>query len=199
MTRIEVMKKPDSYGSILILAILILFVLMLATVYKINSSKDTSMSDMPMPKQHGFVVPPSKSSKPLYILSSKETAQLYIKNGADADAYGQKIKKFANFLEKIGYQTILLPISKLQTLHHDDVAFVLDTQVLTENNKKMISTFVKNGGALFFNFLAGFTDVNGAYSGEGFVQSITNLKLSEKGFATFGEGLSVTPKILSPF
>jgi len=199
MTRTHVMKKPDSYGSILILAVLILFGLMSATLYKLNSSKEASMSDMPMPKQHGFVVPPSKSAKQLYILSSKETAQLYIKNGADAEAYGQKVKKFADFLQKVGYQTTILPISKLATLGSEDVAFVLDAQVLTSTNQSEMRDFVKNGGSLFFNFLSGFTDENGAYSGEKFVQSITGLKLSQKGFATFSEGLSVTPKILSPF
>ncbi len=199
MTRTHVMKRPDSYGSILILAVLILFALMLGTVYKINASKDASMENIPMSKQHGFVVPPSKRDKQLYILSSKETAQLYIKNGADAEAYGQKVRKFADFLENIGYKTTLLPLSKLPTLGENDVAFVLDAQVLTPNNKKDIKQFIQNGGALFFNFLAGYTDEHSAYLGEGFVESITGLKLSEKGFATFGEGLSVTAKILSPF
>jgi peptidoglycan/xylan/chitin deacetylase (PgdA/CDA1 family) len=193
------MKKPDSYGSMLILAILILFALMIGTVYKINASKDTSIENMPIPKQHGFVVPPSKRDKKLYIVSSKETAQLYIKNGADADTYGQKIRKFSDFLENIGYKTTLLPLSKLSTLDKNSVVFVLDAQVLTQKNKNEIKQFVKNGGALFFNFLAGYTDEDGAYQAEGFVESMTGLHLSEKGFATFGEGLSVTPKILSPF
>jgi len=198
--RIETMKKPDSYGSVLILVVLLLFGLMLGTLYKLNQQSDKiTYTAPPAKKQYGFMVDPSQRNQHITILSSKKTAEFYMQNGSSVEEYSQKIRKFSEFINEIGYKTTILPIEKLSTLDKDAIAFVVDAQVISGKNKKLIQDFVRNGGALFFNFLAGFTDEKGAYLAEKFVKSITNLALSEKGFASFPDGLSITPKILSPF
>ncbi len=197
--RIETMKRPDTYGSVLILAVLVLFGLMLGTLYKINKTNVQEVYTPTVQKQHGFMVPEALRKQEIVILSSKKTAEFYINNGSSAEAYSEKIRQFAATIDAIGYKTTILPINKLNTLDKNALVFVIDAQVLGDKNKKEIRTFVKQGGSLFFNFLAGFTDASGNYTGEEFVKSITNLTLSEKGFASFKEGLSLTPKILSPF
>ena len=198
--RIETMKKPDTYGSVLVLGILVLFGLMLGTLYKINQTKEKAVYNAPsIQKQHGFVVPAEVSKEEIFILTSKKTAQYYMHNGSSAEAYKEKIRQFTKLVNAIGYKTTVLPINKLHTLDKKEVVFLLDAQALSDQNKEDLRTFVKEGGSLFFNFLAGFTDESGQYKAEKFVKSITSLNLSEKGFASFKEGLSLTPKILSPF
>ncbi len=194
------MKKPDTYGSVLILAVLVLFGLMLGTLYKINKTNVHEVyTSATVQKQHGFMVPAVLRKQEIFILSSKKTAEFYIDNGASAEAYSEKIRQFAASINAIGYKTTILPMNKLNTLDKHALVFVVDAQVLSKKNQKEIRAFVKQGGSLFFNFLAGFTDELGNYTAEKFVHSITKLSLSEKGFASFKEGLSLTPKILSPF
>ncbi len=197
--RIVAMKKPDTYGSVLVFAVLVLFGLMLGTIYKIKQTKEEVYTAPPVQKQYGFMVPMELRKQEVVILTSKKTAEFYINNGSSAQAYSENIRQFASTIEEIGYKTTILPIDKLNTLDKNALVFVVDAQVLEDKNKKEIRAFVKSGGSLFFNFLAGFTDVSGTYIGETFVKSITHLSLSEKGFASFKEGLSLTPKILSPF
>jgi peptidoglycan/xylan/chitin deacetylase (PgdA/CDA1 family) len=192
------MKKPDSYGGILILAVIVLFAFMMATVYKINQQQE-QVSLPTTQKQHGFMVPPYATTKKIYIASSKLTAAFFNEHGSSAEAYGKAVKKFGSFLEEIGYKSEILPVDQITTLKEGDILFLLDTQVLSEKNREDIVNFVNKGGALFFNFTSGFTDENGKYVGEKFVKKMTGLHLSEKGFAAFKEGLSVTAKILSPF
>ncbi len=195
------MKKPDTYGSVLILAVLVLFALMLGTLYKINqtSSANEHYSKPTVEKQHGFMVPPSLRKEKIVILSSKKTAQYYMHQGLAVDAYSEKIRKFSNLIDDLGYKAKIMPLDKLDTLDKDTLAFVLDAQVLSEKNREDMRHFISKGGSLFFNFLAGFRDEGGKYRAEKFVASITNLHLSKKGFAAFKEGLSLTPKLLSPF
>jgi len=197
--RIETMKKPDRYGAVLIFAVLVLFALMLGTLYKINQQKEDIAYTPSTVKQHGFIVPPMATTKKIVLLSSRQTAQFYMQNGSSVDAYSQKIKKFSSLLSETGYKTTILPMEKVTTLDKDSIAFVLDAQVISQKHKEALRAFVQDGGSLFFNFLAGFTDEKGVYKGEGFVKQITHLNLSQKGFASFNQGLSITPKILSPF
>ena len=197
--RIETMKRPDSYGAVLIFAVLVLFALMLGVLYKINQNKENVATSPTGVKQHGFIVPPMAREKKIVLLSSQETAGFYAKNGSSVDAYSKKIKQFASLLNDTGYKTDIVPIEKIDSIDSESIVFVLDAQVISPKNQEAIISFVKRGGALFFNFLAGFTDDKGDFKGEGFVKKITHLNLSDKGFASFNEGLSITPKILSPF
>jgi peptidoglycan/xylan/chitin deacetylase (PgdA/CDA1 family) len=192
------MKKPDSYGGILILAVIVLFAFMMATVYKINQQKEQMIVPTTQ-KQHGFMVPPYAAQKEIYIASSKLTAAFFNQHGSSAESYGKAVKKFGSFLEEIGYKTKILPVEKIASLSSGDILFLLDTQVLSKKNREDILHFVEQGGALFFNFTSGFNDEDGNYVAEKFVEKMTGLHLSEKGFAAFKEGLSVTTKILSPF
>ncbi len=200
MMRSEAMKKPDFYAGGLVLAVIVLFALMIGTVYKINTQKEAESlgQGSTIQKKQGFLVPPYKRDRALYIITSRDTAQLYMKNGVSVDMYTQKIKKFTAFLEEMGYSTKTLSINDLSRLKKGDVAFILDAQVLTSKNQSDIYAFVQGGGNLFFNFLAGFSDKQGNYMAEKFVNHITGLQLSEKGFGTFKEGLSATAKMLSP-
>jgi len=193
------MKKPDRYGVVLIFSVLVLFAMMSGVVHKINQQKEDIAYLPSTVKQQGFTVPPMATKKKIVLLSSRQTAEFYIQNGSSVDAYSQKIKNFSSLLSETGYKTTILPMEKVTTLDKDSIAFVLDAQVISQKHKEALRAFVENGGSLFFNFLAGFTDEKGAYKGEGFVNQITHLNLSQKGFAFFNEGLSITPKILSPF
>ncbi len=196
--RMEVMKKQDNYGSALIISVLVLFGLMLGVLYKIQQSKEEEVIPT-IKKHHGFMVPPTDRSEKLYILSSKETAKFYMQHGSFAEEYAKKVRDFSDFLSSIGYQTEIVPMGKVTTLKKDAIAFVVDAQVLSAKDKSAIKHFIQNGGKLFFNFIAGFTDEKGKYQGDSFVKSITKLTLSPKGFASFKEGLSLTPKLLSAF
>jgi len=201
--KVRTMKQADKYGSVLILAVLVLFALMLGIVYKINKTNKTHLytdKGASQTKQFGFMVPPSATKRSIVIINSRATASYYAANGSSITAYSQKIKNFADLVSSMGYKTRILPIEKLSTVKDDELLFVLDAQVLSEKNKNDILAFVKHGGSLFFNAMAGFRDEKGLFKAESFVHEITNLTLSPKGFASFkDQGLSVTVKILSAF
>lgn len=185
--------ERDSYAGKLVLSILVLFALMIAIMYKIQNSD-------PLPKNNGFVVP-APTHQTIYILSSKDSAALYAKNGLSAEAYANKLKHFAKFLEKLGYKTKIIPASKIGKLPQHAVLLAVDAPALSAKTKESLKSFLSNGGNLFFNFTTGFSDNKGHYIGDKFVHDITGLSLSKRlGFVSFrGDGaLFMTPKMLSP-
>lgn len=188
-------RKTDSYAGKLVLSILALFALMIAIMYKIQSND-------PLPAHNGFVVT-TPAHKTLYLLSSKNSALLYAKNGASAEAYADKLKRFARFLEGVGYRTEIIPASKVTTLPEEATLMAVDAPALSDKTKEAIKTFVRNGGSLFFNFTTGYSDAKGTYLGDRFIREITGLTLNPKrGFLSFkGEDTSMfaTLKMLSPF
>ncbi len=187
-------KPHDNYASRLILSILVLFALMVAIMYKIQQND-------PLPKNNGFV-PPVTTHKVLYILSSRSSAVLYGKNGVSAEAYAAKLKRFAAFLNKMGYRTKIIPESKVASLSGDAILLAVDAPALSDKTKARLKTFMQNGGSLFFNFTTGYSDQKGDYIGDRFVHEITGLRLSPRvGFLAFkGDGaLFMTTKMLSPF
>ena len=198
--RAETMKK-DKYGSMLIMAVLVLFVLMMGTLHKINQEKEALAyaHQKETAKQHGFVVPPLSQEVEINILSSAATASYYANNGSSMEVYQQRLVDFGDFLRSIGYKSKMVPVEKLSTIAKKSVLFVLDMQVMSEKNRVALKKFVAEGGAIFFNFMSGFNDENGKYQAEKFVNEITTLSLSKKGFARFKDGLTITPKLLSAF
>ena len=190
-------QTKDTYGNKLVLSILILFMLMIAIMYKIHNST-------PSTQNNGFIAP-APSVRTIYILSSKPSALLYAKNGTSPEVFISKLKKFSSFLESIGYKTKITPASEIDSLPKKSVLFVIDSPALKDTTKTQLKTYIQNGGSLFFNFTAGFSDESGNYLGDRFVHEITGLALSKRfGFASFksddgSNSLFMTPKMLSPF
>jgi peptidoglycan/xylan/chitin deacetylase (PgdA/CDA1 family) len=201
--RVNVMKKTDKYGSVLLVAVLVLFALMMGTVYKIKQQKaaeaENALASSTKIKIPAFIPPALAQKHDIVIIDSRASAQYFAKHGGSIEAYSARIKQFEAFIHDMGYTTTILPIEKLHEVSKQSVVFLLDAQVLSAQNKEEIKTFVKDGGALFFNFLAGFDDTSGKYVAEKFVKDITTLQLSSKGFGHFKTGLSATLKLLSPF
>jgi peptidoglycan/xylan/chitin deacetylase (PgdA/CDA1 family) len=186
-------QEHDSYAGKLILSILVLFALMIAIMYKIQNGE-------PLPKNNGFVVP-APTHETIYILSSKDSAELYAKNGLSSEEYAAKLKRFAKHLKKIGYKTKIISSSKIGKLPQHAVLLAVDAPALSQTAKDRIKRFLSNGGNLFFNFTTGYSDSKGHYIGDKFVHEITGLNLSKRlGFVSFkGDGaLFMTPKMLSP-
>ncbi len=191
---ISYIEQKDTYGSKLILSILVLFALMAVIMYKIQNN-------LPNTQNNGFVIT-QPSTKKIYLLSSKASALLYAKNGSSIEEYKNKIKTFSKLLTSIGYEVKILPANKIETLKSNSLLFVIDSAALSEKYKNEIKTFVKEGGSLFFNFTTGFSDENGKYIGDDFVHDITGLKLNKRlGFVSFkGSNTTyMTQKLLSPF
>ncbi len=194
MNNIAHIRQKDTYGSKLILSILVLFALMAVIMYKIQNN-------LPQPQNNGFIVT-KPQTKTIYLLSSKASALLYAKNGSSTDEYKNKIKTFSNLLTSIGYDVKILPANRLDSLKNDSLLFVIDALALSANHKKRIKTFIKNGGKLFFNFTTGFSDENGKYVGDSFIHEITGLRLNKRlGFVSFkgDDAPYMTQKLLSPF
>lgn len=187
-------KPKDSYAGRLLLSILVLFGLMVAVMYKIQHND-------PMPQHNGFVLT-APTNQTLYILSSKSSALLYAKSGVSPEQYAEKLKRFSKFLQDIGYKTKIIPETKIDTLPKEAILFAVDTPAMSAKTEKRLKNFLKEGGNLFFNFTAGYSDDKGVYRGDHFVREITGLKLSPKhGFISFkGDGaLFATTKMVSPF
>ncbi len=194
MNQAVLTKTSDTYAGRLILSILLLFALMVAIMYKIQKHD-------PLPAHNGFVVT-APTHKPLYILSSKHSALLYAKNGISAEAYADKLKRFASFLEETGFKTKIISESKIASLPEDAILLAVDAPALSQKTKEQIRTFVKKGGSLFFNFTTGYSDAKGDYLGDRFTKSITGLTLNpHRGFLSFkGDGtIFGTLRMLSPF
>ncbi len=190
-------KPRDRYGASLIFSILGLFALMMYILFKLQSSE-------PAPSHNnGFIVPPV-THKTIYLMTSKPSALLYAKSGHSLEEYTSKIKQFAKLIHSLGYTTKLVPSSELSSLPKAAILFIVDAPAMTQETKKAVKSFVQNGGNLFFNFTAGYSDENGKYLGSTFVHTLTGLSLNKRlGFVTFkdekGNGsLFVTPKLLSP-
>ncbi len=187
-------EQKDTYGSKLVLSILVLFAMMAAIMYKIQNN-------LPQNQNNGFVIT-QPSTKRIYLLSSKASALLYAKNGSSIQEYKKKIKTFSKMLSSIGYEVKILPANKLNTLKTDSLLFIVDSPALSDEYKEEIKDFVKEGGKLFFNFTTGFSDEDGNYIGDDFVHDITGLRLSKRmGFVSFkgDDAPYMTQKLLSPF
>ena len=193
-TIVMMQKNKDTYGSKLILSILILFALMLMMMYKIQAKQ-------PVTPNHSFVVSsPAKTT--IYLLKSKASALFYVNNGISTQEYTKKIKRFSSLLKSMHYDVKSIEENKLDTLSTDALLFLVDAPALSQKSKTQIKKFIKNGGKLFFNFTSGFSDAKGKYLGDTFLHQLTGLTLSKHtGFATFKEnhGLFMTQKLLSPF
>ncbi len=194
---ISYIKPRDSYGASLIFSLLGLFALMMLILFKMQNSE-------PAPSQNnGFMIPPS-SSKTIYLLTSKPSALLYVKSGHSLEEYTSKVKTFANFIQSLGYKTLMTTPEEIDSLPKDAILFAVDAPALSDKTKKRLYEFTQNGGNLFFNFTTGFSDDKGNYLGDAFTHKVTGLHLSKRlGFISFknkNEGsLFVTPKLLSPF
>jgi len=190
-------KPRDKYGASLIFSILGLFALMMFILFKLQNSE-------PAPSQHNSFIVPPVTHKPIYLMTSKPSALLYAKSGHSLEEYTAKIKQFAKLIHSLGYTTQLIPSSKLSSLPKDAILFIVDAPAMTQNTKNAIKSFVQNGGNLFFNFTAGYSDEHGNYLGSTFVHALTGLSLNKRlGFVTFKDeknngSLFVTPKLLSP-
>ncbi len=193
------LKKKDNYTSILLVTILVLFLVMLGTFYKIKEVRAKQNLLLQNDETNGFVLPPNMTKKPIYLCTSKYTASYYMRNGLSKEDYVNHINKFVLLLSSIGYNTNIVPLSQITSLDKNSIVFLLDAQSLSEDNKKDIKRFVQNGGALFFNYISGYRDGNGKYRADKFVNSITGLSLTKRGFAEFKGGLNITLKLLSPF
>jgi len=190
-------KKSDLYGFVLLILILVITAVMSLAF---NQIKDKSMeSSTPVIQSHlTFRAPTYLQNQKIYILSSSDTASFYSKHGSSAQNYAKSIKNFEIFLSKIGFDVSIVSIDSISSLPPESLLFLLDAQVLSNQDKNSLLNFIEEGGSLFFNFTAGFNDTNNDYLGDNFVSKITKLKLSPKGFAQFKSGLSFTPRLLSP-
>ena len=193
------LKRKDNYTLILIVTILVLFLAMLGTFYKIKEARGEQNLLLQKDETNGFMLPPSMTKKPIYLCTSKYTANYYMKNGLSKEDYVDHINKFAKLLSSLGYTTNIVPLSQITSLDKNSIVFLLDAQSLSDENKKDIKKFIKNGGSFFFNYISGYRDDDGNYKADKFVKSITGLSLTKRGFAEFKGGLNITLKLLSPF
>jgi peptidoglycan/xylan/chitin deacetylase (PgdA/CDA1 family) len=190
-------KKSDLYGYILFVLILAITAVISVAFNQIN---DKSLnSSTPVSKSNlTFHAPLYLKDQKVYLISSSNTASFYAKHGSSAQNYAKSIKNFGLFLSKIGFDTSIVSIDSIHSLPPKSILFLLDAQVLSDQEKKDLLSFLENGGSIFFNFTSGFNNTKDQYTGDSFVSQITKLKLSPKGFAQFKSGLSFTPRLLSP-
>ena len=182
-------KKKDNYELKILLLTAILFFLMSFVVFKIWQMEPKGQN----------VVAPITLDKPIYILKSYSTALVNQKNGLNASGYNSKLQLFNRFIISLGYKTKYLQEDEISSLEKEDILFVVDAVALSIDAKKSIKIFVENGGNLFFNFTAGYSDEKGEYLGDDFVSQITKLHLSkEKNFIEFKDGIFITQRLLSP-
>ncbi len=180
--------KKDNYGLKMLLMIALLLTVMATMFYQIQQKKPTSQNH----------VLPIKKAETIYLLKSYATALTYHKNGLAKDKYSQRLGQFDNFITSLGYESRQIQEDEIKSLKKDDILFVIDALSLSKTTKEDIKKFVRDGGNLFFNFTAGFSDENGKYIGEDFVSEITKLKLSpKKKFVTFSEGTFLTQRVFS--
>ncbi len=193
------LKKKDNYSLILLVIIILLFIAMLGTFHKIEKVRAEQNLLIQKDKINSFVLPPNEVKKTIYLCTSKYTASYFITNGEGKEEYVSHINQFDKFLSSIGYSTKIIPLSQINSLDKNSIVFLLDAQSLSEDNKRDIKRFIQKGGSLFFNFISGYRDEYGRYQADKFVNSITGLTLTKRGFAEFKGGLNITLKILSPF
>ena len=181
--------KKDNYGLKMLLTIGVLFSIMAFMFNKIQQKEPITPS---------FAIP-VVTNKPIHILKSYATAVTYQKNGLDKSQYTLKLEQFDKYIKSLGYKTKFIQEEKVGTLSKDAILFIPDAIALSSGAKKMIKSFVTNGGNLFFNNSSGFSDEKGTYIGDSFVKDITKLEISKnQNFANFKESIFLTQRLLSP-
>ena len=181
--------KKDNYGLKMLLTIGVLFSIMAFMFNKIQQKEPITPS---------FAIP-VVTNKPIHILKSYATAVTYQKNGLDKNQYILKLEQFDKYIKSLGYKTKFIQEEKVGTLSKDAILFIPDAIALSSGAKKMIKSFVTNGGNLFFNNSSGFSDEKGTYIGDSFVKDITKLEISKnQNFANFKESIFLTQRLLSP-
>jgi len=184
-------EKKDYYVAKLGLSLIFLFAIMAFMMYKIQQGSENSET------KPNFAVP-VLTNNPIYIVKSYSTALTFSKNGLSSDTYIEKLDSFKKFLSAMGYKSSYIDEDKIGLLDKKSILFLLDAVSLSDSAKDGIKLFTKNGGSLFFNFNTGFSDGDGKYIGDQFVNDITSLKLSKKGFVKFEDGIFMTKKLLTP-
>ncbi len=184
---IEIQK--DNYGLKMLLTIGVLFSIMAFMFNKIQQKEPITPS---------FAIP-VVTDKKIHILKSYATAVTYQKNGLDKSQYTVKLEQFDKYIKSLGYKTKFIQEDKVGTLSKDAILFIPDAIALSSEAKKMIKSFVSNGGNLFFNNSSGFSNERGTYIGDSFVKDITQLEISKnQNFANFKESIFLTQRLLSP-
>ncbi len=184
-------EKKDYYVAKLGLSLIFLFAIMAFMMYKIQQGSEN------IENKPNFAVP-VLTNNPIYIVKSYSTALTFSKNGLSSDTYIEKLDSFKKFLSAMGYKSSYIDEDKIASLDKKSILFLLDAVALSDEAKEGIKQFTKNGGSLFFNFNTGFSNGDGKYIGDKFVNDITSLKLSKKGFVKFEDGIFMTKKLLTP-
>jgi len=189
MVRVE--KQVDNYGKNMALASLVLFAILISIFYKLQQNGQQE----PMIYNGAASV---VNSKKIYILRSATTAIVHHQNSSSKSDYIIKLDGLKSYVQMLGHKVKFIDEDKLDSLASDDILIVPDAIALTDESKDSIKNFLHEGGNLFFNFNAGFSDGSGNFTGSDFVEDITKLKLSQqRSYLYFKEGLNLTQRLLS--
>jgi peptidoglycan/xylan/chitin deacetylase (PgdA/CDA1 family) len=188
---VKVERQIDNYGKNMVLASLVLFAILISIFYKLQQNGQ--------PETINYnAAAPIVNSKKIYILKSATTAIVHHQNSPNKSDYIIKLDKLRNYIQMLGHKVKFITEDKLDSLTSDDILIVSDAIALTNESKDNIKNFLQDGGNLFFNFTAGFSDGVGNFIGSDFVEDITKLKLSqERSYLYFKEGLNITQRLLS--
>lgn len=178
----EIDKKDNFYIYKVVIIALVLLLILLLTTQKVYASQS------------------QQNIQNLYILKSSSTQNIYKKNN-NLNKYIDNINQFKKYIDSFGKNAKVISSATLDTLSSSDILFVSDTISLSSKEKNSIKNFLNQGGNLFFNYTAGFSDENGNYLSDKFVNSITKLTITKKrNFISFGKnGAFLVTKLLSPF
>ncbi len=189
MTKNGIKVKDNLYGLKLLALMFFLSMLFSYAAYNIFESY--------MPKNFSTI---GVREKKVYLLKSKETQKIFVKFGIGDEVYLERLKNFSNFLKEISYEAKIAEEKEIASLKKGDILVVLDALSLSSFSENEIKSFLRRGGNLLFNYNVSFSDENGNFTGDKFLNSITGLKFS-KDFNYLQlkkEGGYLTPKLLSP-
>ncbi len=158
--------KRDFYGLKLLLSFFILLILLAFTsLYLIQNYYSQSFFDM-------------SEKKPLYFLQSDTLVDMYEKNNMDYAEYQKRVQYLQNIAKENHYDIKSLYSDELENIQNNSIIVVLDMMSLSNKEIEQISSYVRNGGKILFNFTSGFLNGSLKYRKNNLVHSIAGLELN---------------------